>query len=528
MNNGKICVSVCAETADETIEQIKRAADLADVIEIRVDCLKENESEAILTELVSIRQKVNKPFLITFRPKEQGGKSEIDYFDRIGFWLDCREIRAMDFVDIEFDIFCDEGHNWKLYELKNAQFIGSYHNFNQTYKKLNHLYQQLADTKLRFTVSKNDTQIIKSKIENSILKIATQTFDITDSLPVWELLKFAESEKRQIIPIAMGEAGKWTRILGLAHGAFMTYAALDAGSETAPGQISARDLIEVYRVKELNAETEIYGILGGSTNVSLSPYIHNEAFKFHGLNAVFVPLQVRDLDEFMRRMVKPETREIRLNFKGFSVTIPHKQAIIKHLDYLDETAAKIGAVNTVKIVDGKLHGFNTDAPGFIEPLRDCYGDLRAVKVAVLGAGGAARACIYALVEAGARVTVFVRDVEKARVLAEDFPIELKELSAADFSDFKVLVNATPLGMTGKAEGETPAVAGQLKNLHLVYDLIYTPFKTRLIKEAERAGVPVIGGMAMLIAQAVEQQKIWTELDAPAEQMSRAAFARLGR
>jgi 3-dehydroquinate dehydratase type I len=262
MNNGKICVSVCAETADELIEQMKRAEDLADVIEIRFDCLKENEFTEVLNRLNSLRERFQKPFLITFRPKEQGGKRELDYFvDRIAFWLSCAAIREMDFVDIEFDLFCDEGHNWKLYELKNSQFICSYHNFNQTYSRLNYLYERLANTKLKFTVSKKDVPLIESKIENSILKIAAQTHDITDSLAVWELLRFAKRENRQIIPIAMGEAGKWTRILGLAHGAFLTYASLDSGSETAPGQVSARDLTEVYRAKKLDENTEVYGIL---------------------------------------------------------------------------------------------------------------------------------------------------------------------------------------------------------------------------------------------------------------------------
>ena len=205
---------------------------------------------------------------------------------------------------------------------------------------------------------------IKSIDLVDIIKIAVQTNDITDTIPIWKLLEKWKSEKEiiknkrlkeydelnkklkkvnysipppksflQIIPIAMGESGKWTRILGLAHGAFMTYAALDDGKETAPGQVSAKDLIEVYRAKELDENTEVYGIIGGNTAYSLSPYIHNAAFKFHNLNAVFVPLQTHDLDEFIRRMVKPETREIDLNFKGFAVTIPHKQSIIKHLEF---------------------------------------------------------------------------------------------------------------------------------------------------------------------------------------------------
>jgi shikimate dehydrogenase len=263
----------------------------------------------------------------------------------------------------------------------------------------------------------------------------------------------------------------------------------------------------------------------------MSPYIHNAAFKFHNLNSVFVPLQVNNLDEFVRRMVKPETREIDLNFRGFAVTIPHKTEIIKHLDSIDETAKAVGAVNTVKIVDGKLHGYNTDADGFIAPLLDIYGDLKHAKVAVIGAGGAARACVYALKQNGAEVTIYARDSAKAQSLAEEFEVDFLQLSTLNsqlstFRDFDILVNATPLGMKGKAEGETPVTAEQMKGLNLVYDLIYTPFQTKLMEEADRAGVPKIGGLAMLIAQAMKQQKIWTEKDAPMKEMSRAALKRL--
>jgi 3-dehydroquinate dehydratase/shikimate dehydrogenase len=295
----------------------------------------------------------------------------------------------------------------------------------------------------------------------------------------------------------------------------MTYASLDSDKETAPGQVTAQDLIEVYRAKELNENTEVYGILGSNTSVSLSPYIHNLAFKHHKLNSVFVPLQVHNLDEFILRMVKPETREIDLNFKGFSVTIPHKQSIIKHLDFIDETAKKIGAVNTVKIIDGKLYGYNTDAPGFIEPLKQVYGDLNGAKVAVLGAGGASKACVYGLEQNGANVTVF-----------DGKSVRSSEFKARSFAEFDVIVNTTPLGMKGKFEGETPLTAEQIQNANLIYDLVYIPFQTQFMSEADQVNVPKIGGMAMLVAQALEQQKIWTGLDAPMKEISAEVLRRL--
>lgn len=498
MNNGKICVSVCAETADELIEQIKRAEDLADVIEIRFDCLNESEFENLN---YNFPHKDN--YIFTFRPKEQGGKRELTLEEREEFWNS-----GNDFCGGDFEEDVVENHLYWLY----GPVICSYHDFNRVPNNLFEIYDRI-----KFAEANID-----------VIKIATQTNDITDTISIWKLLEKAKAENQSIIPIAMGESGKWTRILGLAHGAFMTYASLNTGQETAPGQVSAKDLIEVYRAKELDETTEVYGILGSNTGVSLSPYIHNAAFKYHNLNAVFVPLQVHNLDEFMRRMVKPETREIELNFKGFSVTLPHKQTIIKHLDCIDETAEKIGAVNTVKIVDGKLYGYNTDAQGFIEPLLNSYGDLSKAKVAILGAGGAARACVYALKQNGADVTIFARDLAKAQDLTKDFKFQISNFKSKEenYGEFDILVNTTPLGMKGKFDGETPVVAEQLKGLDLVYDLVYTPFQTPLMNEADKAEVPKIGGLAMLIAQAIEQQKIWTNLNAPMKEMSQAALKKL--
>ncbi len=515
MNNGKICISVCAETADALIEQIKRAEDLADFIEIRFDCLCESEFKVLNS--VESEKSFNKilgnktykdSIILTFRPREQGGKRDLSLQEREAFWNSGYDSWGGDF---EEDVV--ENHVYWLY---GPPVICSYHDFSGVPENLFEIYKRI---------------IFHPNANVDVVKIAVQANDITDTIPIWKLLERAKSENKEIIPIAMGESGKWTRILGLAHGAFLAYAALDSGKETAPGQVSAKDLTEVYRVKELDKNTNIYGVIAGNTSYSMSPYIHNAAFKFHKLNAVFVPLQVQNLDEFMRRMVLPETREIELNFRGFAVTNPHKQTIIRYLDEIDETAKKIGAVNTVKIENGKLFGYNTDAQGFIEPLKNSYGDLREAKVAVFGAGGAARACIYALKQENAEITIFARNPEKAESLAKEFEIQLEEFTIhhSPFTinkDFEILVNTTPLGTKGEFENETPVAAEQLKNAHLVYDLVYNPFETRLLREAEKADVPRIGGLAMLIAQAAAQQKIWTKLDAPVQEMSRAALRKL--
>jgi 3-dehydroquinate dehydratase / shikimate dehydrogenase len=499
MNNGKICVSVCAETADEFNKRIQLAKPIADFIELRFDCLNSDEVEKVEFEYAE-------NYIQTFRPKEQGGKRDLSLREREKFWNS-----GDDFCGADFEEDVVENHLGWLYN----PVICSYHDFNGVPENLNEIYERI-----KFG---NDAVI-------DVIKIAVQADDITDTIPIWKLLKKAVAENQQITPIAMGESGKWTRILGLAHGAFMTYAALDSGKETAPGQVSAKDLIEVYRAKELDENTEVYGIVGGNTSYSMSPYLHNAAFKFHNLNAVFVPLQTQNLDEFIRRMVKPETREIELNFKGFAVTIPHKQNIIKHLDALDETARRIGAVNTVKIENGKLFGYNTDAHGFIEPLLNSYGDLTDANIAVFGAGGAARACVYALKKEGASVTIFARDLSKAKILAEEFGANYAEIPIANrksqIANVDVLVNTTPLGTKGELENESVVLAEQLESVKLVYDLVYNPFQTRLMSEADKVHVPKIGGLAMLVAQAMEQQKIWTGRAAPMKEMSRAVLERL--
>jgi 3-dehydroquinate dehydratase/shikimate dehydrogenase len=330
----------------------------------------------------------------------------------------------------------------------------------------------------------------------------------------------------------MGEGGKWTRLLGLARGAFLTYASLETGNETAPGQVTVRDMIDLYRVKKLDEQTEVYGIIAGDTTYSMSPYIHNAAFVANEINAVFVPFQVIDLDAFIARMVQPKTREVELNLRGFSVTNPHKRSVVKHLDHLDDAAAMIGAVNTIKIVDGKLYGFNTDWEGFLGPLKKAVPDLTGARVAVAGAGGAARACVYALKNAGADVTVFARDIEKAKNVSDDFGVRVETLRngtsdpATSFAGFDVVVNTTPLGTRGDKIGEAVASAEQLNGVGLVYDLVYNPSQTKFMQEAKQVGARTIGGFDMLIAQAARQFEIWTGNEPPIDEMSAAARKRL--
>ena len=506
MNNGKICVSVCAPTADGLIKQLRRAEELADVVEIRLDCLAFDQIGATLDQLKSY-----KTILLTIRPESQGGKAKYNIQDRVSLWTAYAMNQQIDhkviWIDHETDLTTKkEFLSW----VDDCFVIRSQHDMEGVPEDLSKVYDR--------TVS-----------DDEVGKIVVQTKDITDTIGIWKLLQRANDGNNRIIPIAMGEAGKWTRILGLAHGAFMTYASIETGSETAAGQISVQDMIDVFRVRELDQNTAVYGIVAANTNYSVSPWMHNAAFNAAKLNSVFVPLQVADLDAFFTRMVLPASREVDLNFKGFSVTNPHKQAIIPYLDEIDETAAKIGAVNTVKIEDGKSFGYNSDAYGFIEALKNVYGDLTGARVAVFGAGGAARACIYSLQQEDATVTLVARNEGRGQVLSDEFAIEYRQPPSDKqplAGDFDIIVNTTPLGTAGPSVKFAILESVQLEGIKLVYDLVYNPAETTLIREAKAAGVPTIGGIEMLLAQGAKQFEIWTGTAAPLDAMRAAVRKRL--
>ena len=504
MNNGKICVSVAAATADELIRQIRRAAELADIIEVRFDSLARTEFDptdmqrAILV-LTRILKSTDKPVITTYRPKSQGGFRELTNEERSNFWNSGHETA---YCDVEEDMIEHSAH-W-------AGKICSFHDFSGVPNDWEGTFDRLAQT------------------DAGNIKIAAMADDAADCIPIWNLLDRARNAGKQITTIAMGEAGKWTRILGLANGAFMTYASLERGSETASGQLTIYDVLNVYRVKQLDLQTKVYGVVGQPVSESLSPYIHNAAFVAANINAVFIPLQVKDIDAFFKRMVLPATREVELNFAGFAVTMPHKRSVVKYLDRLDSVGEKIGAVNTIAIDNDKLAGYNTDAYGFVTPLKSKLGELNGMRAAVLGAGGAARACVTSLKQEGADVTVFARDEVRARAFASEFGLNWNALSNLKFeiSDFDLVVNATPLGMAGQFEAVSPLTSRDLKSVKLVFDLVTSPSDTPLIREAKQAGVATISGVEMLIEQAIKQFEIWTGLEAPREVMRVAALARM--
>jgi shikimate dehydrogenase len=231
------------------------------------------------------------------------------------------------------------------------------------------------------------------------------------------------------------------------------------------------------------------------------------------------------VDTFFARFVRSATREIDWKLRGFSVTIPHKTAVIPLLDEVDSTAREVGAVNTVAINQDKLTGYNTDVQGALEPL-ERLGELESVSCAVIGAGGAARAVVYGLIKSGARARVFARNPRKASGLAERFGAPVFPLDAFPSSDAEIVINTTPVGMHGHHEGASPVPRESLRGRRVAYDLVYNPLDTQFLIDARAEGCQTISGLEMLIAQAALQFELWTGRKAPIDLMRAAATARI--
>ncbi|MEK7831815.1 MAG: shikimate dehydrogenase, partial [Acidobacteriota bacterium] len=350
---------------------------------------------------------------------------------------------------------------------------------------------------------------------------------VGDCLRTFELIEHAKG-KKPVIALAMSLAGLATRVLSLSRGALLTFGSLRRGAESAAGQPTVDDLRQLYRIKQLNRETEIFGILGNPVGHSRSPLMHNPALAALGLNGVYLPFEVADASAFIRDFVRPATKKLDWRLRGLSVTIPHKLAVMPHLDQIDETAETVGAVNTIVVEGERLVGYNTDVIGAMKPLEEMpknLVELRCARVAVIGAGGSARAICYGLNQRGADVTIFARDVRKAQPLADEFNARLAALdSFAGETD--IVINCTPIGMLHHSQGQSPLQAETLTGVKLVYDLIYTPEETALLRDAKAAGCQALGGLAMLVGQAAEQFRLWTGLEAPLNVMWQAALRRV--
>jgi 3-dehydroquinate dehydratase/shikimate dehydrogenase len=503
-SRAQVCVSLCATSIDQLKNEIDRTKSYADLIELRLDCLP--DSELIYAVGSGLLRTISSPVILTLRSTEQGGHCCWSQSKRLEFWLKhfAPNSHNTHLSDIELDlaVLLLKSQRPETAAIDWSRGICSYHDFEGSPANLEAIYERMAALPAR------------------VLKIAVRAHQITDTVPVFKLLERARREGRELIAIAMGEAGLVTRILGPARGALLTFGASDPSRATAPGQITCKELTRTYRLRCISLSTQIMGVVGAPVTQSISPQIHNAAFEALGIDAVYLPFEVTNLEEFIRRMIRPSTRELDWRLRGLSITAPHKTRILEVLDWVDDAAREIGSVNTIVVHDNLLCGYNTDAQAAVAPLRGM--NLRGAHVAVIGTGGAARALLWSLRKEKAVVTVFSRSLPGATSLAEEFGAHAQPLPKASFDGFELVINAMPLGMRGPLIDETPATADQLRGAKTAYDLVYHPADTRFLGEARAAGCQIIGGLAMFLAQAAEQFRLWTGREAPLQVMTQAA------
>ncbi len=485
-----ICIPITATTEKEALKGMEEAAKEADIIELRIDCMKKPRLEKLLKAR-------KKPAIVTCRKKEEGGLFEVNERRRMALLKEAISLGA-EYVDIELSSG-KEAINGLIQNKGSCRVIVSHHNLKETPsgKELGRIYDEIKKTCC------------------DIIKIATLANDITDNIKLFDIAKKAGKEGRKTIALCMGEKGEISRILYKVFGNYLTYASLADGKESAPGQLTSGMMKDVFRADKLNRSTKICGVIGKPARYSRGIYIFNPAFEKQKLNAAYLRLEVDDVGRFIREFRK-------LNIGGFAVTTPHKEEIMKHLDEVDETAKKIGAVNTIVAKNGKLKGYNTDCTGAKKALEEKT-QLKGRKVVVLGAGGAAKAVAFMLAREGCKLTVLNRTVEKARALAKKLKCGYGAPEDIKHTDYDVLINCTTAGMLPN-DKETPVDKKYLKNI--VMDIVYKPPVTRLLKEAKDAGCTTIDGLTMLLHQATGQFELWTGRKAPIELMRRTLWKSL--
>jgi 3-dehydroquinate dehydratase/shikimate dehydrogenase len=455
----------------------------AELVELRLDYIS---SRVNIQRLLKDRPCKT---VITVRREQDGGKYTGSEEARL---IMLREAIAcgVDYIDLEDDIA------GQIPRFGKTRRIISYHSFRNTPDNLRELHTRLKS------------------LDADIVKIATMANQPHDNLRVLEMMQESDSPT---IGMCMGDIGTASRILAPKFGAPFTYATFHHERALAPGQLSYEQMVKVFRHNNITRSTAVYGVVADPVAHSLSPQIHNAAFGADGIDAVYVPFRVPfdALGQFIEDVP-------RLGIRGLSVTIPHKEAIAKFLTKVDPAVKGIGAVNTVLFKEEDVLGYNTDYKAAMDCLENVLGGpsgpgspstLKNKKVLVLGAGGVARAVMYGLQRRGARATIASRTRSRAQFLAETFGGRCVEWSARHTGDAEIIVNCTPVGMHPNVD-ETPFHKAHLKPSIVVFDTVYNPESTLLLKEARSHGCRTVTGVEMFIRQAALQYLLFTGREAP--------------
>jgi 3-dehydroquinate dehydratase/shikimate dehydrogenase len=500
-----LTVPIAAKNLDEAKQQIKAAkAAGAEMLELRTDYL-ENISVDLVKNLIDEAKAAAGrplPIIVTCRDKRQGGA--IDYPARLRVDVLTEALKAgAEFIDLEYENFLPTENRGRIQRALSLSLKGrlilSIHDFETKFPDIAKLYRR-----------------IQTLQPAAIPKLIYTAKHINDCFEAFDLLRRTGGER---IVFCIGEAGFISRIIAKKLNSFVSFASINENTSTAPGQITAEQFKTIYRWDSINAETKLYGVIGSPIAHSVSPVVHNACFTEMGENKLYLPLLVeggkREIDYFLRQVL---TRNW-LGFRGFSITIPHKENTLNFVKenrgFIDPLAEKIGAVNTIVVGhDGKLSAYNTDYSAAMDAITSMLGSktkLKNLSTAVIGAGGVARAIVAGLTDAGVKIKIYNRTIQRAEKLAAEFGCEFAPLEDLVNLDAKLVINCTSIGMHPDID-QSPIPQEYLKRDMVVFDSVYNPPQTVLLKQAKEKKAKTIDGLSMFINQAAAQFKLFTGKD----------------
>ena len=509
-----LCVAIFVSDVAQAKRDIAAAVEAgADMVELRMDSFEDP------IEISSLLQMTE--FVVTCRPTWEGGNAEIDDVERVRR-LELATAFGTPYVDIELETMRRVPN---IRTLIPRSLIVSAHDFKGRPERLHNLIVRMNES------------------GGSVNKIVWMARSVRDNIEAFELL---QSRQKPTIALCMGEAGLISRVLAKKFGAFLTFASLRDESGTAPGQVTIADMKRLYRWDALNAKTKVYGVVGSPIMHSMSPAIHNAAFDHVGHDGVYLPMLVQSGYESFKAFMESFLAFAPLDLSGLSVTIPHKENALRYLKekgaQIEPLAEQIGAVNTVIIDrdgdDVKLRGINSDYAAILDTITAALGivreDLAGKRVAVIGAGGTGRTAVAALAAQGATVVVYNRTKERADELAAEFDGRTGKVVSARLEKLcdsccEIFINTTSLGMHPNVDAS--AFADRIPELSeetLVFDTVYNPMETKLLKQAKAAGAKTVGGVEMFVRQAARQFEAWTNKPAPVDVMRRVIETRLAK
>ncbi len=525
-----LCVAIFVQTIEQARRDMALAAEAgADFIELRIDRVVDSSnlgqflaSPQMLHPLQELIGQAGIPTIITCRAPWEGGESTLAESDRIELLKRASEADAT-YVDLELVAYRKTGPLSTMPRDARAGLIVSSHDFAGRPARLTNLIDEINQT------------------HAEVAKVVWTARSVRDNIEAFEILLHRQ---KPTIALCMGEAGLISRVLSKKFGGFLTFASLSDGSETAPGQVTIREMKQLYRWDAIKPETKVFGVIGSPIMHSMSPAIHNASFDKVGYDGVYLPFKVEPGYESFKAFMEMFLNFEPLHLSGLSVTIPHKENALRYLQEagadIEPLATAIGAVNTVAVsrYGGKisLRGINTDYAAILDSITAKLdidrGALAGYRIAVIGAGGTGRTAVAALVACGATVVVYNRTKERADALAEEFNGRSGKVRSAGLdklcdSGCDIFINTTSVGMYPKVNvsplGEKPA---GFSNKTLVFDTIYNPVHTQLLQYAQMLGAKTISGVEMFVRQAARQFELWTDQPAPVQTMRRIIEQRL--